>query len=174
MTQAQIDQAIKDIGGDPTTPLPVNPDTVAFVANSASSSASAAAAQNGARKSIYLSAFQDWANQVLAGKIPNTNPPHPPLAMMAAAGSNGLTYVIQGDQPVCAMPAVPDIPHPPDGMVVAIGSRIALTTFWAALPANANIPQGYTTPQPVTAHDGAVGFFTWVPGVIGGWWEKVG
>jgi hypothetical protein len=175
MTQAEIDQAIQNqIGVDPQAPLPSNPEIAQALANSATSAAAAAANLNSNLTQIYLTGFQNWAQQVLAGKIPNTNPPQPPDAYLAAQASDGWTYVIRGTDPVCAMPPIPSIPQPASGMVVAIGSRIANTNFWAALPANANVPNGYTTPQPTTAADGTVGFFSFLACPFGGWWEKVG
>jgi hypothetical protein len=175
MTQAEIDQAILDqIGIDPQAALPSNPDIAQALANCAASAATAAATLNSNLIQIYLTAFQNWAQQVLAGKIPNTNPPQPPLDYVAVQASDEWSYVIRGTDPVCAMPPIPSVPQAPSGMVVGIGSRIANTNYWAALPTNANVPNGYTTPTPVTAADGTVGFFTYVATIGGGWWEKVG
>ncbi|HLI82835.1 MAG TPA: hypothetical protein VKV17_02905 [Bryobacteraceae bacterium] len=175
MTQADIDQAIRNqIGIDPEAPLPNNPEIAQALANSATGAAAAAANLNSNLTQIYLTGFQNWAQQVLAGKIPNTNPPQPPAAYLAVQASDGWTYVIRGTDPVCAMPPIPSIPQPAGGMVVAIGSRIANTNFWAALPANANVPNGYTTPQPAAAADGTVGFFSFLASPFGGWWERVG
>jgi hypothetical protein len=175
MTQAEIDQAIQNqIGVDPTAALPSNPDIAQALANSAASAASAASTLNANLTQIYLTGFQNWANQVLAGKIPNTDPPAPPNGYLAVQASDGWSYVILGTTPVSAMPPIPSVPQPASGMLVAIGSQIATTNYWAALPANANVPNGYTTPAPTTAADGAVGFFTFVATIGGGWWEKVG
>ena len=174
MTQAEIDQAIRDqIGTDPLAPLPSNPDIAQALANYAASAAMQAAALNQNLEQVYLIGFQNWSQQVLAGKIPNTNPPQPPAAYLAAQASDGWTYVIRGTDPVCAMPPIPSIPVIPPAGNVAIGPRIATTNYWAALPTD-TAPNGYTTPRPTTAQDGTVGFFTRVVSLFGGWWEKVG
>lgn len=70
----------------------------------------------------------------MAGKIPNTDPPHPPTGYIAAKVSDGWTYLIHGGDPVMAMPPVPQVPTPGPAGVVAIGSRIASTNYWSALP----------------------------------------
>ena len=174
MTQAQIDQAIKDqIGTDPLAALPSNPDITQALANYAAEATSLSATLNQNLEQVYLTGFQNWSQQVLDGKIPNTDPPQPPLDYIAAQASDGWTYVIRGTDPVCAVPAIPQTPSLPAAGVVAIGSRIANTNFWAALP-NDTAPNGYTTPQPTTTQDGTVGFFTKSMSPFGGWWEKVG
>jgi hypothetical protein len=174
MTQAEIDAAIQSqIGVDPTAPLPSNPDIAEALASSATESINVAASLNQNLQQIYLTGFQNWSQQVLAGKIPNTNPPQPPDAYIAAQASDGWTFVIRGTDPVCAVPPIPSVPTIPPAGVVAIGSRIANTNYWACLP-NDTAPAGYTTPQPTTTQDGVTGFFTKVMSPAGGWWEKVG
>jgi hypothetical protein len=175
MTQVEIDQAIQtQIGIDPTAALPSNPDIAQALANSAASAANAAATMNANLTQIYLTGFQNWANQVLAGKIPNTNPPQPPNGYLAVQASDGWSYVILGTAPVTPMLPIPSIPQPTSNMVIGIGSEIANTNYWAATPANVNVPNGYTTPAPTTTADGVTGFFTFVATIGGGWWEKVG
>jgi hypothetical protein len=175
MTQAEIDQAIRNqIGVDPEAALPSNPEIAQALSNCAASAATAASTLNSNLTQIYLTGFQNWAQQVLAGKTPNNNPPQPPAGYLAVQASDQWTYVIRGTDPVCAMPPIPSIPQPASGMVVAIGSQIANTAYWTALPANANVPNGYTTPAPTSAADGTAGFFTFVATIGGGWWEKVG
>jgi hypothetical protein len=177
MTQAEIDQAIKDqIGTDPVAALPSNPDIAQALANYAAEATSLAADLNQNLTQTYLAGFENWSQQVLAGKTPNTNPPQPPVQYIAAQASDGWTYVIKDPSGtlVCAVPPIPQVPQPAPGMVVGIGAQIANTNYWAATPANANVPNGYTTPNPVTAGDGTVGFFTFVATIGGGWWEKVG
>jgi hypothetical protein len=175
MTPTQIDQAIMNqIGTDPLAALPSNPNITQALANYVSAANSLASQLNANLITIYQTTFQNWANQVLAGKIPNTNPPQPPDGYEAATASDGWTYVILGDTPVCAVPPIPSIPQPTSAMVIGIGAQIADTNYWAATPANANVPNGYTTPTPTTAADGTVGFFTFVATIGGGWWEKVG
>jgi hypothetical protein len=174
MTQAEIDQAIQSqIGVDPQAALPSNPDIAQALANCAASAATAASTLNSNLTQIYLTGFQNWAQQVLAGKIANTDPPQPPAGYAAVQASDGWTYVIRGTDPVCAVPPVPSVPTMPPAGVVAIGSRIANTNYWAALLQD-TAPNGYTTPAPTTAQDGTVGFFTKVMSPFGGWWEKVG
>jgi hypothetical protein len=174
MTQAEIDQAIRDqIGTDPEEPLPINPDIAQALANYAAEGAKVAAALNNNLQSNYLTGFQNWSNLVMAGKIPNTDPPHPPIGYIAAQASDGWTYVIRGGNPVMAMPPIPQVPTAGPAGVVAIGKRIASTNFWAALPQD-TAPANFTTPGPTTTQDGVVGFFTKVASPFGGWWEKVG
>ena len=174
MTQADIDQAIRDqIGTEPTDALPSNPDIAQAIANYATEAAKVAAVLNNNLQSNYLTGFQNWSNLVLAGKIPNTNPPQPPISYIAAKASDGWTYVIRGTDPVMSVPPIPQLPTTGPAGVVAIGSRIANTNFWAALPHD-TAPANFTTPNPSTTQDGVVGFFTKVASPFGGWWEKVG
>jgi hypothetical protein len=174
MTQAEIDQAIRDqLGTDPLAPLPGNPDIAQALANYAAEATTLAASLNNNLQQIYLVGFQNWSGQVMAGKIPNTNPPQPPPGYLAVQATDGWTYVIRGTDPVCAVPPIPSIPTIPPPGNVAIGARIANTNFWAALPTD-TAPAGYTTPQPTTTQDGITGFFTKVTWPFGGWWQKVG
>ena len=174
MTQTEIDQAIRDqIGTDPEEPLPSNPDIAQALVNYAAEAARVAVALNNNLQNNYLTGFQNWSQLVMAGKIPSTDPPRPPIGYMAAKASDGWTYVIHGGDPVMAMPPIPHVPTAGPAGVVAIGNRIASTNFWSALPqdtASAN----FTTPAPTTTQDGVVGFFTKVASPFGGWWEKVG
>jgi hypothetical protein len=174
MTQTEIDQAIKDqIGTNPEEPLPSNPDIAQALANYATEAARVAAVLNNNLQSNYVTGFKNWSQLVMAGKIPNTDPPRPPIGYMAATASDGWTYVIQGGDPVMAMPPIPQVPAAGPAGVVAIGSRIASTNFWAALPQD-TAPANFTTPSPTTTQDGVMGFFTKVASPFGGWWEKVG
>ena len=174
MTQAEIDQAIKDqIGTDPLAALPSNPNIAQALANYTAEANTLAASLNASLQQNYLTGFQNWAQQVLAGKISNTNPPQPPPAYTAAQASDGWTYVIRGTDPVCAVPPIPSIPVASPPGTVAIGSRISNTNYWTALPAD-TAPNGYTTSQPTTAQDGTVGFFTKISWPFGGWWQKIG
>ncbi len=174
MTQTEIDHAIKDqIGTNPEEPLPSNPDIAQALANYATEAARVAAVLNNNLQSNYVTGFKNWSQLVMAGKIPNTDPPRPPRGYMAATASDGWTYVIQGGDPVMAMPPIPQVPAVGPAGVVAIGSRIASTNFWAALPQD-TAPANFTTPSPTTTQDGVMGFFTKVASPCGGWWEKVG
>ena len=110
MTQTEIDQAIKDqIGTNPEEPLPSNPDVAQAVANYAAEAARVAAVINNLQ-SNYLTGFQNWSQLVMAGKIPNTDPPRPPIGYLAATASDGWTYRIHGGDPVMAMPPIPQVP----------------------------------------------------------------
>ncbi len=114
MTQAEIDQAIRDqIGTDPLAPLPSNPDIAAALANSESQAARVASSLNDNLTGIYLVGFQNWASQVIGGKIPNTNPPQPPDGYLAVKATDGWSYTIRGTAPVCAVPPIPQLPQPP-------------------------------------------------------------
>jgi hypothetical protein len=178
-SQSTIDaQIAQQIGTNPLAALPSNPNITQALQNYVNAASNLSGVLNSNLLSIYETAFSNWANQVLAGKIPNTNPPQPPDGYEAAAASDGWTYVILGTTPVCTVPPpgyqMPSVPQPTTTMVIGIGSEIANTNYWAATPANANVPNGYTTPNPTTAADGTVGFFTFVATIGGGWWEKVG
>ena len=174
MTQQEIDQAIKNqIDTDPFEDLPSNPDIAQALANYAATAAGTANVLNAALTANYQTAFSNWSALVLAGKIPNTTPPQPPMGYVAVRATDGWTYVVRGVDAVCAMPAIPSIPQPTPNQVVAIGSHLS-GNWWAALPAQANVPSGFTTPEPVTTLDHTVGRFTWVAYPFGGWWEKVG
>jgi hypothetical protein len=176
MTQAQIDQAIREqIGTDPLAALPSNPDIAQALANYTAEADTVAAALNRNLQQIYLTGFQNWSQQVLDGQIPNTSPPEPPVEYIAAQASDGWTYVIRDPSgtPVCAVPPIPQLPAPVNGGVV--GNNIPGTSYWTApLPANANVPNAYTTPTPTTALDGTVGFFRFLANPFGGYWEKIG
>jgi hypothetical protein len=178
-TQSQIDQEIaSQIGTNPVAALPSNPDITQALANYVAAANSLTTQLNSNLQSIYDTAFSNWAAQVQAGKIPDADPPQPPDGYEAATASDGWTYVILGTTPICSVPPpgyqMPSVPQPTTTMVIGIGSEIANTNYWAATPANANVPNGYTTPTPTTTADGVTGFFTFVATIGGGWWEKVG
>ena len=66
----------------------------------------------------YLTTFNNWSINVLAGRIENTNPPQPPNAYIVGYFTDSTNsrakwaYPVQGTAPVCAMPAIPSIPKP--------------------------------------------------------------
>jgi hypothetical protein len=171
------DQAIKDqIGVNPLEALPSNPDIAQALANYATEGSKLSALLNANLIGIYMVGFNNYQNEVLAGKIqppPATTPPQPPAGYAAVKASDGWTWVIPTTDPVCAVPTVQTPPTPGPPGVVAIGSRIATTNFWAALPQD-TASGHFTTPTPTTTQDGVTGFFTKIPSPFGGWWEKVG
>lgn len=176
LTQTQIDQLIKDqIQTNPLAGLTSNPDIQAALANYVAEGQKLSNTLNASLTANYLVGFQNWSALVLAGKIPNTNPPQPPMGFIPAQASDGWTYVVRGVDPVCAQPPVPSIPQPPTNMVVAVGSFLTTSEkgekFFSALPANANVPNGFTAQT--TSADGVKGTFMWVSSPFGGWWEEV-
>lgn len=93
----------------------------------------------------YLQGFNNWAQAVIRGAIPNTNPPQPPAGYVALMGDDGWAYFGKTTDPVCAIPPVPAAPP-----------------VWAppALPEPANVrsvPPGDTMPvgYVLTAPDGS-------------------
>lgn len=173
LTQTQIDATLKAAGVDPTLPLPVDPLIAAAMANLKAEIPNLANSLNANLIANYQVTFTNFANQVELGKIPNTDPPQPPPAWEAVTASNGMPYVLRGTDPVEEMPPIPPMPTPAMQMVVAIGARIGKGSYWAALPSNANVPNGYQTLSPVTAADGAIGFFEWEANPFGGYWLKI-
>src|SRR5271169_6051003 len=93
----------------------------------------AAAAQevtllNTSLQTQYLQGFNNWAQAVILGTIPNTNPPQPPTGYVALMGDDLWAYIAKSASPVCAMPPVPAIPQPvqtPSGIYIPpIGQSI--------------------------------------------------
>ncbi len=142
MTQSEIDQAIKDQIGPDTGATP-NPLLEQAQANYAAEATTVAATLNKSLVDNYQAGFQNWAGQVVAGRIPNTNPPQPPAAYLAVRASNGWSYVIRGAERVCAVPAIPQLP--PASAPIPESDTIR------------NVPPGDTFPVgcTVTAPDGA-------------------
>jgi len=72
--------------------------------------------------------FDNWAQAVMNGTIPNTNPPQPPTGYAAMMGDDGWAYIAKCASPVCAMPPIPAVPQPaqtPTGVFIpAIGQSI--------------------------------------------------
>src|SRR5215469_4603193 len=97
MTQAEIDNAIQDqLGIDPFAPLPSNTMIAEALASSATESVNVAVSLNQNLQQIYLTGFQNWSQQVLAGRVPNTNPPQPPVGYLAVRATDGWSFVIRG------------------------------------------------------------------------------
>src|SRR5687767_13453384 len=80
----------------------------AAIANTLASSTVMVAHLNSERKRIYLQNFEDWKTMVLAGKVPNTNPPKPPAAYAVVKDdATGFSYPALATNPVCDMPVIP-------------------------------------------------------------------
>ncbi|HXK04656.1 MAG TPA: hypothetical protein VMS37_19795 [Verrucomicrobiae bacterium] len=115
---------------------------------------------NDALKSNYLTAFNNWAQSVLAGRSDNSNPPQPPKAYAvgyfddptsgtAGSGVYGTQviqwpYPAQGTDPVCAMPAIPSIPPPPP----PLPDRDDIKN----VPLGDTLPVGFKMTDPATGH----------------------
>lgn len=74
---------------------------------------------NQQRTSSFLTTFHSWAINVDAGRIPNTNPPQPPNAMVVGHFTDPTNdkalwaYPAEGTTPVVAMPPIPKTTPPP-------------------------------------------------------------
>src|ERR1041385_3487390 len=65
--------------------------------------------QNANLTKIYLGKFNDWKISVDAGRIPNTNPPKPPVGyVVSKPDANGFQWPVLGSSPVVEMPAIPE------------------------------------------------------------------
>ena len=154
MTQAEIDQAIKNqLGPTALEPLPSNPDVDQALANYTAEAAQVAATLNQNLVANYMTAFQNWAAQVMAAKIPNTNPPQPSAEYLAVKASNGWSYVIRGTDPVCAVPAIPQaavapppLPEPTDIRSVPLGDTMPVGFILTAPDGAKWQKQGSPTP----------------------------
>ena len=87
---------------------------------------------NAALKANYMTAFNNWAQSVLAGRIDNTNPPQPPMGYVVgyfndpttgpgSIGPYGDTviqwaYPMASTTPVCQQPPLPQTPKPQPAM----------------------------------------------------------
>lgn len=142
-----------------SAPVTLSADATSLVAaqaNQLASSTAMAAQLNDNLKIIYLGAFNDWAANVNAGRIPNTNPPQPPLAyVVAAPDAHGFQWPVVGTSPVCAMPPVPadhslsqaqiQASLPPN--TIDIGPAIVGGGGkWFGVGPNDTFPQGMVTP----------------------------
>ena len=106
-------------------------------------------------KSIYLTAFNNWKISVDAGRIPNTNPPHPPKGyVVSAPDANGFQWPVLGIEPVCEMPPVPEdmlTPVVKAPNTIDIGKNIS--GKWFSVGPLDTFGAGQTTP-PIQAADG--------------------
>jgi hypothetical protein len=93
----------------------------------------------------YQTAFGGWSTSVLAGRIPNTNPPQPPRKYVIAIGEDGWAYPNQGSEPVCDLPPIPTVPPPYTPPVLPEPANVR------NVPAGDSMPVGYV----LTAADGS-------------------
>lgn len=63
-------------------------------------------------RSIYLTAFSNWSQSVVAGRAENSNPPIPPKGYTIMTSPEGWAYPGQGNDLVCDMPPIPEVPKP--------------------------------------------------------------
>jgi hypothetical protein len=174
---------ITDPGPDPVTGLDPWPTLANARNNSVISARNNASTLNASVLTIYMGKFNDWAQQVVAGKIDNTNPPQPPPAWATAIDpATGYSYVEIGTAPICAMPPIPGShvqtqPVPPPHNL-DIGPNIAVSgepsAYFSVGPMD-SWPIGKTTPPNARSSDGVTGTFLRLGAAVGaGWYEKVG
>lgn len=114
-------------------------------ANVLASSRVQAALLNENLKAIYLGKFNDWKISVDAGKIDNTNPPQPPLSYILKTSTEGFAFPELGEEPVCAMPAIPEDRSKPQVQPASMGNDRVQN-----VPPGDHFPVGFE----VTAPDG--------------------
>ena len=95
-----------------TSPLTLDADATSLSsaqANVAASSQVMAANLNNNLRTLYTTAFNNWAISVNAGRIPNTNPPGVPKSFIVVTDPDGWAFPVQSGPPVCdALPVPPD------------------------------------------------------------------
>ena len=123
--------------------------------------------------------FANWNASYQAGRIAwNANPPAPPAGLMVQPSADGWSFSYpQVGPPVCAVPVYTRVP-PPQGSLapghVHVGVQEPGVADWWTAGADDTVPDGFVTPDPVTADDGATGFFKKRQYFMGGWWQKIG
>jgi hypothetical protein len=126
---------------------------------------------NAALKSNYLTTFANWAQSVLAGRVPNTNPPQPPNGYVVSFFNDPTTgpgsfgpygdqivqwpYPAIGTDPVCSIPAIPSISKTLGLYRVGVQMKDAPGLF-ARLDGDTT-PAGTTTPDGTISADGISG-----------------
>jgi len=110
-------------------------------------------------KSNYLTAFNNWLISWTAGRVTDrTTAPAPPLAFVVGYFTDPTTgkeaigpygslpvqwaYPAQGTEPVCAQPAIPDVPPPQVHPVVTGNANLQ------NVPAGDTMPVGSVIPAP--------------------------
>lgn len=170
-------------------PNATNPTNLEEVQASALASAKAQVANlNSNLTSVFMTGFNNWATSVMAGKIPNTDPPRPPAAFVvgyfndptSGPGSMGpygdmvvkWAFPTPGTEPVCPMPPIPQLPVHTEGMF-KIGIAIpGGNGIWFQALQGDNTPDGTTAPG--TSQDGVHGLFQKVGFTMGnGWFKKL-
>jgi len=148
-------------------------------ANQLASSTAQAAQLNVNLQSIFMTAFNNWCLSVDAGRIPNTDPPQPPVQyVVSAPDKQGFQWPVvdPSGTPVCPMPPIPaDMTNstPPVPNNIVVGSAIPGAPGWWTCGQGDTFPSGKTTP-PVTSADGVFGTFEKFGAPVGnGWYLKV-
>ena len=162
------------------TPIALNADATSLAAAQANQLASTkimVQLANDNLKSIYLTGFNNWKVNVDAGRIPNTNPPHPPLGYaVSTPDANGFQWPVIGTAPVCDMPPIPEdhfTPVPKVTGTIEVGHKITGKWFQVgpndAFPADG--PTNGTTP-PVANMDNPTELHTYqkYPTAVGAGW----
>ena len=128
-------------------------------------------------KSIYMTGFTNWTISVIAGRIPNTNPPQPPVQyVVGPPDAEGYQWPIVDPTgtPVCAMPPLPpdqtnSTPKVPN--TIEVGSNIG--GKWFSVGADDTFPAGMTTP-PIPDASGALHTYEKYAAPVGaGWYLQV-
>lgn len=122
-------------------------------------------------KSIYLTAFSNWSINVNAGRIPNTDPPQPPLGYtVGAPDKNGFQWPELGTDPVCDMPPLPEDHFTPVTKIpntIDIGHNIG--GKWFSVGPHDTFPAGQVTP-PIPDASGAVHTYEKYGAPVGAGW----
>ena len=164
-----------------STTNPLNADACSLAAaqaNQLASSTAMVAQLNTNLQSIYMTGFNNWCLSVNSGRIPNTDPPQPPVQyVISAPDKEGFQWPIidPAGGLVCAMPPVPpDMTNstPPVPNNIVVGSQIPGAPGWFSCGQGDTFPSGKTTP-PVTSADGVLGTFEKFGAPVGnGWYLK--
>ena len=150
-------------------------------ANTLASSSAMVTHLNSELKKRYLSRFNDWTINVLAGKIDNSKPPQPPNGYELITDDGGFSWPERGETPVCEMPPVPADYSKTQAQLDAITGPNHISigkhldgAYWAS-GGDDTCQSGFITPPLPAGPDwpeGAVfqkiGFF-----MGKGWWLKV-
>ena len=144
-------------------------------ANQLASSTIMAGQLNDNLKFIYLTGFNNWKNNVDAGRIANTNPPHPPKAyVVSQPDAAGFQWPVLGTDLVCAMPPIPEdhftvVPKVPN--TIDVGRNIY--GKWFSVGPNDTFTSGMTTP-PIPDSTGALHTYEKFAAPVGaGWYLQV-
>jgi hypothetical protein len=148
-------------------------------ANVKASAVAQSAALNAQLEFHFQTAFDNWKISVEAGRIPNTNPPRPPKAFAPTDDGNGWFSPVQGSEPVCEMPPIPEDRFTPKAappaMNIDIGAEVpGCGGTWFAAGERDSYPAGKQTPPMQGPPDGLVHVYVRVGTPVGrGWYERV-